>query len=154
MKYKHICTYSLLILVVVLSACGPSEEEKQQQEQARQDSLEQVRQQRLEQQRQDSLGKVQANSQENKQQNVSFSENGSFAIQTGSWRSQAKARTQVKQWKERGFENASVIKHGNENTGDVWFRIRLGRLDSRQAAEKFQQTLRDEYQTESWISVI
>lgn len=155
MKYLSVYAFILIGPVLLITACGPSEEEQQQQEQARQDSLEQVRQQRLEQQRQDSLAKVRADSMEQARKspaNVSFSENGRFAIQVESWRSRRKAQARAEKWKERGFDNAAVVQYGNEETGDVWFRVRLGRLDSRQAANQLQESLQEEYQANSWVA--
>jgi len=160
MKHKIQFTGIILLIAGLLISCGPSDEEIERREQARQDSLEQVRQdslQLIQQQRQDSLEKARAdNTAKNKQnqRNVSFTPDGNFAVQVYSWRSQQKAQARAEQWKERGFNNVSVIKHGDESTGDIWFRVRLGRLDSRAAAEQLQQTLQEEYQAQSWISVI
>lgn len=146
----------LLILAGFLYSCGPSEEEQQRREQARRDSLEQVRQDSLEQVRRDSAARARQDSMKTareKESVVSFTENGRFSLQVSSWRSEVKARQRVTMWNERGYEgHAYVVKHGNDQTGDVWFRVRIGRLDSRQEAEQLRQTLLDDYQTESWIA--
>jgi hypothetical protein len=139
--------------------CGPSEEELRRQEQARQDSLEQVRQQRLEQQRLDSLEQARQDSleavrlEEAERRRIEFDENGPFAVQVEAWRSEDKAQAQVSKWQERGYENAYVVKHGNEERGDVWFRVRLGRFATMEMAEKFQALLREDYNAQSWISM-
>lgn len=156
---KNLLFYSgiLISLAALLYSCGPSEEEQQRREQARQDSLEQVRQDSLErvrQQRQDSLARqdsVKANEQQ--QTNISLSEDGRFALQVSSWRSEVKAQQEANRWNERGYEGHTyIVQHGNEETGDVWFRVRIGRVDTRDAAEQLRQNLLDEYQTESWIA--
>ncbi|HLR32516.1 MAG TPA: SPOR domain-containing protein [Fodinibius sp.] len=141
----------------MLSSCGPSEEEQRQAEQARQDSLEQVRQQQLEQQRKDSLAQarqdsLEAQKEEENQVDVTFDESGSFAVQVEAWRSKGKAQGQVDKWVERGFDNAFVVQHGNEETGDVWFRVRLGRLSSPDDAQSLREQLQEQYDASSWVS--
>ncbi|MDX1586047.1 MAG: SPOR domain-containing protein [Balneolaceae bacterium] len=147
-------------LISLMSACGPSEEEIQRREQARQDSLEQVRQQRMQQQRMDSIAQAREDSiaavkkkQEERRQ-ISFNTTGNFSLQVEAWRSQEKAQAQVEKWKERGFENAYVVKYGKEETGNIWFRVRLGLTDTRERAEQLGQNLRKEYNTEYWISKV
>lgn len=153
-------SYSLFFLIALMSlflvaACGPSEEERQQQEQARQDSLENVRRQQMEQQRQDSLANVRARSEAehtaDNENNYTFSKTGPYALQVESWRSEAKARSRVSTWKERGFNNAEVVKYGDEAVGDIWFRVRLGHLESQDQARQAQEKLKEEYQEDSWI---
>jgi cell division septation protein DedD len=146
--------------ISLMSACGPSEEEIQRREQARQDSLEQVRQQRMQQQRMDSIAQARQDSieaaeqkQEERRQ-MSFNTEGNFSLQVEAWRSQEKAQEQVNKWKERGFENAYVVKYGKEETGNIWFRVRLGLTDTREEAEKLGQNLQGEYDTEYWISKV
>ena len=158
MKYAIKYSGILFLMVLFIAACGPSEEEQRQREQARQDSLEQVRQdslQQVRQQRQDSLAQAQADSArqaQDEQANITFTENGSFTVQVASWRSQVKAEQEASTWQERGYENANVVQHGNEATGDVWYRVRLGRIDTREMAQRLQQQLREKHQTESWIA--
>lgn len=144
----------------MLSGCGPSEEEQRQAEQARQDSLEQVRQQQLEQQRKDSLAQARQDSleaqkeEEESQVDVTFDESGSYAVQVEAWRSKGKAEGQVDKWVERGFDNAFVVQHGNEETGDVWFRVRLGRLSSPDDAQSLREQLKEQYDASSWVSTV
>lgn len=146
--------------VSILNACGPSQKEKQRREQARQDSLERVRQQRLEQQRQDSIAQARQDSiqaakeRERERNRIEFAPNGAYSVQVESWRSHDKAQAQVKKWKDRGYENAYVVKYGNEDTGDVWFRVRLGRLATKDMAQKLQDKLQREYQAKSWVSLL
>lgn len=148
------------IMVGIFNGCGPSEEEKRRAEQARQDSLEQVRQQQLEQQRQDSieqarrdsLAAVKENAAEQNQIDVTFDSDGAYSVQVEAWRSHAKAEGQVQKWVDRGFENAFVVQYGQEETGNIWFRVRLGRLSSREAAQELHEQIRDRYDAPSWIS--
>lgn len=153
MKYT-IPTICFLLIALTIQSCGPDEEEQQQREQARQDSLEEVRQQQVEQQRQDSLAKVKAENDSlatDQRTRYEFSNDGSFAIQVESWRSRVKAQTRAEEWKARGFENANVVQYGREETGNIWFRVRLGQVQTRQAARELQEQLQEEYQTKSWI---
>lgn len=147
------------IAISLLNACGPSEEEIKKRKQARQDSLEKVRQQRLAQQRQDSIEQarqdsIEAAKKRKKERNrIQFDSNGAFSVQVESWRSKEKAQAQVQKWVDRGYENAYVVKYGNEETGDIWFRVRLGRLATKDMAEKLESKLAEEYNAKSWISM-
>ncbi|MDZ7771156.1 MAG: SPOR domain-containing protein [Balneolaceae bacterium] len=146
------------VLIGLMNACGPSEEEIRQREQARQDSLEQVRQDSLEQVRQDSIEQArqdslaEAREAERRRNMVQFSEDGRWSVQVEAWRSEDKAQAQISTWRERGYENAYVIRHGNEATGDIWFRVRLGRLPELEMARNLQDRLMEEYGAESWIT--
>ncbi len=145
--------------ISLLNACGPSEEEIQRRKEARQDSLERVRQQRLEQQRQDSIEQARQDSieaakkRERERNRIKFDSNGSFAVQVEAWRSRDKAQAQVQKWVDRGYENAYVVKFGTEETGNIWFRVRLGRLATKDMAEKLEAKLKREYNEKSWISM-
>lgn len=159
MKQWIIFSIITAISIGMLNGCGPSEEEQRRAEQARQDSLEQIRQRQLEQQRKDSIAQARADSlaaqeeEESEDQiDVTFDPDGAYAVQVEAWRSEQKAESQVDKWVDRGFENAFVVKHGQEETGDVWFRVRLGRLSSPEAAQGLQEQLREQYDAPSWIS--
>lgn len=159
MKRIVIFLVTSALAISMLNACGPSEEEIERREQARQDSLEQVRQQRLEQQRQDSIEQarqdsIQAAEEREKERNrIEFDSDGAFSVQVESWRSEEKAEQQAQKWVDRGYENAYVVKYGNEDTGDVWFRVRLGYLATRDMAEKLRDKLQRENNEPSWISM-
>lgn len=158
MRQIAIFLLTSIISISLLNACGPSDEEIKQREQARQDSLEKVRQQRLEQQRQDSIEQARQDSIEAAQKrqrernDIDFDSDGPFALQVEAWRSRDKAKAQVQKWVDRGYENAYVVKFGNEETGDIWFRVRLGRLGTKEMASKLEDKLMREYNAKSWIS--
>ncbi len=158
MKRVVIFLITSAMAISMLQACGPSEEEIQQREQARQDSLERVKQQRLEQQRQDSIEQarqdsIEAAKRERQRNRIEYDSNGAFAVQVEAWRSKEKAETQIQKWVDRGYENAYVVKMGNEETGDIWFRVRLGRVASKDMAEKLQNKLMRNHNEKSWISM-
>jgi len=159
MKQITIFLITAIISIGLLNACGPSEEEIRQREQARQDSLEQVRQQRIEQQRQDSIQQARQDSieaakqRERERNRIEFDSDGAFAVQVEAWRSRDKAEAQVQKWVDRGYENAYVVKFGNEETGDIWFRVRLGHLATKDMAEKLEAKLKREYNEPSWTSM-
>ncbi len=159
MNYVNRLTFiSALLAVILLAGCGPSEEEQRQAEQARQDSIAQAQQdsmQQVRQQRRDSLAQARADSMENDAanlSNVTFSPSGSFSVQVEAWRSRNKAQERADQWKERGFNNASVVMYGKKETGNIWYRVRLGRVQSRQDAQRLQEQLNQEYQAQSWVA--
>jgi cell division septation protein DedD len=154
-KFKYIGIF--LCISGLLFACGQSNEQKQQNEQARRDSLQQARQDSLRQARQDSLARVrqekQAKAEKRKKQNqISFSKNGRFTVQTAAWRSRKKAEQRTKLWKKRGFDHAYVAKSGFKQIGDVWFTVRLGRVDSLDTAKKLKQKVQKKYQAKVWVT--
>lgn len=158
MKRIVIFLITSAMAISMLQACGPSEEEIQRREQARQDSLERVKQQRLEQQRQDSIEQarqdsIEAAKRKRERNRIEYDSNGAFAVQVEAWRSKEKAEAQIQKWVDRGYENAYVVKMGNEENGDVWFRVRLGRVATKQMAEKLQNKLMDNHDAKSWISM-
>lgn len=158
-----------VLLVTLLYGCGPSEEERQrqqeEQQQARLDSLEQVweaemeamRQDSLRQAREDSIARAEAETEEEQEEEqrrraVQFVEEGPFTVQVRSWRSEVKAEEHADMWKSRGYSGAYVVKYGDESTGDVWFRVRLGDVPSYAMAQRLQQELQEEHDTDSWIA--
>ncbi|PAU94944.1 SPOR domain-containing protein [Aliifodinibius salipaludis] len=158
MKRVVIFLITSAMAISMLQACGPSEEEIQQRKQARQDSLERVERQRLEQQRQDSIEQARQDSietakKEQKRNKIEYDSNGAFAVQVEAWRSKDKAEAQIQKWVDRGYENAYVVKMGNEETGNIWFRVRLGRVATKDMAKKLQDKLMRNHNEKSWISM-
>ena len=164
--------YSILglILLGLFQACGESEQERQAREKARLDSLRAVQQaeiDRLMKARQDSIDAANGVTQEDttvnnegensmvaNYGNVMFDENGEYVVQVGAWRSEAKADRFAKEWAGRGYENSYTIRVGNEETGDVWFRVRIGFLSSKEDAESLGQQLNEEFGTPYWTSKV
>lgn len=157
MKQASIFLVTAAVLIGLMNACGPSEEEIRQREQARQDSLEQARQDSIEQVRQDSLEQARQDSlaaareRERRRNMVQFAEDGRWSVQVEAWRSEDKAQARVATWRDRGYENAFVVRHGNEATGNIWFRVQLGRVPTLQMARNLKARLMDEHGAESWI---
>jgi len=158
---KYLCIF--LFLAVGIYSCGKSQKKSPQEIQARQDSIQQARQdslQRVRQQRQDSLAKARADSvakakkqaKEQQAAQISLQKNGHYAIQVTSWRSRTKAQQEAQAWEKRGFSNAYVVETGNKDTGDVWFRVRLGKTDSLQKARKLSQQIANKYQVKTWVA--
>lgn len=150
-------TYYLLPLTIglmfTLTQCDqpanestPTPEELAAIEQAREDSLQAVaraeeaaRQKALRQQ-------VEA-----ERTTLSYDEEGMFVVQLSAWRSAEKAETMQSYWVNAGFENASVIEVGDESTGEIWYRVRLGRFATEQDASKAVTLLMDDHSTEGWV---
>lgn len=157
---KKLSIYTLLLAVALLSiqACGPSEEERRAAEQARLDSLRQVEEQRIAEQmeeaRQDSIARAQEQQRQKEEAGPQFAENGEYAVQVGAFRSEVKAEKYLSNWDERDYANAYVVKVGEEETGDVWFRLRVGFFDSKDEAEKLGQELSEEINSGYWVSKV
>jgi septal ring-binding cell division protein DamX len=169
MKKTGLYTILGLIIIGLFQACGESEEERMARERARLDSLRAVQQaeiDRLMQARQDSIDAASGltgdqNDVNNEDESgmtsygdVMFDENGDYIVQVGAWRSEEKADGFAKEWAGRGYENAYTVRVGDEETGDVWFRVRIGFLSSREDAEKLGQQLQSEFGTPFWTSKV
>lgn len=162
MKNFSIYIMLLAILVVSFQACGPSEEEKRAAEQARLDSLRQVEQQRvaaLTQAREDSLALVAERERIEKEEEeeanaIKFTDGGEYAVQVGAWRSEEKASQYKEMWEDREFPSIYVVKVGNEEKGDLWFRVRIGFFGSEEDAEKLGREISEEINSGYWVSKV
>jgi cell division septation protein DedD len=155
-KLGHLFATALLS-VFIIQACGPSESELREREQARLDSLERVRVERVEQARLDSASAVQQRIAEQERieaarRTFNFVVDGSYAVQVGSWRSETTADASVATWKERGYPNAYTVKFGSEETGDVWFRVRIGRVATEEEAVRIQSVVMEDFGADAWVS--
>ena len=147
----------------IMNACGPSEEELERRRQARQDSIEQARQDSIQEARQDSIEQARQDSleaqrlreQRRRERNrIEFDSTGNFTVQVESWRSKEKAQEMAEKWKERDYENAFVVQYGNPETGNVWFRVRLGRVATLKMAKKLGAKVQRQHSAEYWITNI
>ncbi len=159
MKNLHIFSLTLVMLLFSLAACGESEEERQARLQAYQDSLRAVEQAKVAEmmaQMQDSIDAAEAEEMlmEEESESPSFGlvEDGSFVVQVGAWRSEEKAQSFVNKWADRNYPNAYVVKIGDEATGDIWFRVRVGDFNSKSEAESFGAELSSEINSGYWVA--
>ena len=153
MKNIHIFSFSLAILFFSISACGgESEEEKQARLQAYQDSLRAVEQAKIA----DSLSALEKKTivekmEETASEKFGFSEDGRFLVQLGAWRSREKAQSFIDGWANREYSNTYVAKIGNELTGDIWYRVRVGYFATSKHAENFGLELASEINSDFWV---
>lgn len=160
MKNIYIFLLSTIVIIFSLSACGgESEEEKQARLQAYQDSLRAVEQAKIEAMTaeiEDSVAMAERNAmvqemEENTNSEYEFSDDGQFLVQLGAWRSEEKAQSYIDSWSDRNYPKAYVSKSGNELTGHVWFRVRIGYFATLISAEKFASELSTEINTDYWV---
>ena len=147
------------VMLVSLAACGESEAEKQARLQAYQDSLRTAEQAKvaamMAQMEQDSIAAAENEiAEEQEQPATGLVETGSYVVQVGAWRSEEKAQNLVDKWADRNYPSAYVVKIGKEETGDVWFRVRVGFFETKEAAETFGTELATEINTGYWVSYI
>lgn len=147
------------MLFFSLAACGESEEERQARLQAYQDSLRAVEQAKVAEmmaQMQDSIDAAEAEEMPMEEEPESTStglvEDGNFVVQVGAWRSEEKAQSFVNKWADRNYPNAYVVKIGDEATGDVWFRVRVGDFNTKSEAENFGVELSSEINSGYWVA--
>lgn len=86
------------------------------------------------------------------QSRILYAEDGHYVVQLSAWRSEQKAGEISDLWKSRGFRSSFVQESGDAQTGDLWYRVRIGNFATRDMAERVQRRLRDDYQTTSWVS--
>lgn len=157
---KNISIYTLLLAftLITIQGCGPSEEERRAAEQARLDSLRQVEQQRiaeLMQAREDSLARVAEQEQmEEEEAAPQFAEDGEYAVQVGAFRSEEEANSYKNQLSDRDYPHVYTVKIGEEETGDIWYRLRVGFFSSKADAEEFGAELGSELNTGYWVSKV
>jgi cell division septation protein DedD len=134
---------------MVLVSCGPSDDEIQKEAQVRRDSLAQALAQR-----EMAVDSTQSTASSEIPQEFDFSDSGRFVVQVGSWRSETKAEELAGVWKRRGYANAFTESFGNESTGDVWFRVRLGRMPSSSDADALVRLIQDRHGLVAWVDTI
>lgn len=161
MKKPLLIIFTLFFGLFLLQACGPSEEEKRMAEQARLDSLEQVRADSIARVRADSIAKAEEEARlaeqrekerkDREMRDYRFSDTGKLTVQVDSWRTIEFAKAGLERWKDRGFDNAYLVEWGEEESGEVWYRLRIGRFASPQMAERLQYVLNEDYGQISWV---
>ncbi|CAN5397842.1 hypothetical protein BH23BAC3_BH23BAC3_29630 [soil metagenome] len=155
MKKIVLYAFTLILGIAFVQACGTDETDiEERDQQAIEDSLAQAQQAEREQMRRDNLEQARADSiaVEEERRRVEFSDDGEYVVQVEAWRSQNKAERQAQEWKDNGYDKASVVMHGNDDTGDVWYRVRLGQFDTRDMANRLQNILSEDYNAQAWVS--
>ena len=158
---KNISLYTVLLAVTFMTftACGESEAEKQARMQAKLDSARIAEQQKIADMMaayEDSVNAANPEGMEEMEEETSvsssISETGSYVVQVGAWRSEDKAQSFVDMWSDRNYPSSYVVKTGNEETGDIWFRVRVGNFETRDAAQEFGTNLAAEINTGFWVA--
>lgn len=156
----------LLFVVIgfgLLQACGESEEQRRAREQARMDSLLKVQQQeiaeemaRLERENAANaeVSEEEATQEESSNNDYGFVENGEYALQVGAFRSKDKAEGYLTKWADRDYPSLYTVKVGNEEFGDVWFRVRIGFFGTKEDAENLGEELSAEINSGYWVSKV
>lgn len=155
MKKLIIYLLAALLGMFVLHACGNDDEpELPSPDPVTQQETEEMYQQQLEEMRRDSIEQARADSiaKAEERQQFDYSETGEYLVQVGSWRSESKAERIADEWKDKGFEYVTVEEYGNPDTGDVWFRVRIGQFDTREMADRLRRVLAEDHSAESWIA--
>lgn len=158
MKKSILTTLVFALGFSAFQACGPSQEEIKAKEQAKKDSLAQVESARNAQIEADRLA-AQAESQrlaaieaEKERRRIDFSKDGKYTVQVEASRGNDLAEKQVQVWKKRGFPDAYVVQFGNEATGEIWFRVRLGSFATKKMANKAANLVFEDYKLKAWVT--
>ncbi|HAH50010.1 MAG TPA: SPOR domain-containing protein [Balneola sp.] len=148
----------------IITACGETEEERRAKERARMDSLRQVQQQQIaeemarleEENTSDATDEDEATTEAMSENNMAYSfvENGEYAVQVGAFRSEDKAKGYIAKWSDRNYPSVYTVKIGEEEYGDVWFRVRVGFFGSKEEAAKLGAELAEEINSGYWVSKV
>jgi cell division septation protein DedD len=148
----------------MITACGETEEERRAKERARMDSLRQVQQQqiaeemaRLEQENAADSTQTEEGTTEEMMDNTtgySFVDQGEYAVQVGAFRSEDKAKGYIAKWSDRNYPSAYTVKVGEEQYGDVWFRVRVGYFGTKEEAARLGAELAKEINSGYWVSKV
>lgn len=158
-----------LVLVVLgfamLQACGETEEQRRAKEQARMDSLRKVQQQEIAQEmarleKENAASTETSEASEDMSEDASdnmeytFVEDGQYAVQVGAFRSEDKAKGYISKWSDRNYPSAYTVKIGEEEYGDVWFRVRVGFFETKEDAAMLGTELAKEMNSGYWVSKV
>lgn len=149
-------TLVLVCISISFIACGKSDEDLRKEEQARRDSLENARALRQAEITSEVEGEAKSGNGAASNLDIStlrFTETGNSTVQVGAWRSETKAEALVDVWKKRGFGQAYMESTGNAATGDVWFRVRLGRMESKSSADALANHVKQKYGVNAWVDI-
>lgn len=159
MKKTLVLFFTLLLSLFFIQACGSGEQEAQQV--AQQQRMEQQRADERARARADSLARVEEQRRvaeqrereriDREMRDFRFAENGALTVQVDSWQTLELAEAGLQRWKERGFDNAYLSEFVNDESGDVWYRLRIGRFASPRMAERLQYVLLQDFEQASWI---
>lgn len=147
MTFKNQLLFVFLILFTGVVACSPKSEpvEAPVAEEVVVDSAALAREAAIEAARRDSIRQALEATR------IVYSEEGSFALQLSAWRSMEKAEEMANEWKEKGFQSSFVVESGREESGDIWYRVRIGNFADRAMAERAKGVLISEHSMDSWI---
>jgi cell division protein FtsN len=168
MKSTLSALLAVLLSALLLSQCGPSPQDIKKKEQARQDSVKKVQQMAIARAKADSTAKaekfkaeqiavetaaVAAKAAEEQKAHVKFNfgDKGLVSVQVESWKTQAAAEKAVARWKNAGFKNAYAVIYGNDETGEMWYRVRLGKFRNTKVAKQAAAAVASEYNTTAWV---
>ncbi|MFW6348545.1 MAG: SPOR domain-containing protein [Cyclonatronaceae bacterium] len=79
-----------------------------------------------------------------------FDESGAFTVQIAAHRNRFMAESTVEEWRESGFENAFIELEGNEETGDIWYKVNVGRYSSYSDAKQMADDMEQAYEVNAW----
>lgn len=79
-----------------------------------------------------------------------FDDSGPFTVQIAAHRNRQMAEHSVNEWRESGFENAFIELDGNEETGDVWYKVNIGRYGSYSDALIMSEDMEQVYEIDTW----
>jgi len=84
-------------------------------------------------------------------EDFAFSDDGIYAIQVRSEQNFTLAKKLKEEWIEKGFVDTYLQEFEDAESGETWYRIRLGNINTFQEAERIQQAILEQYETEVWI---
>lgn len=158
MFMRNIALFLILFTSLSIIACGPSKEEREAREKFVADSLAKVdaaekakiaAEEAARKAEEERLAAIEA---EKEKRRIEYDANGKYTVQVEAARGQESAEKELALWKKRGYKNAFIVKFGDESTGDVWFRLRLGRFATKKMANKVSILVKEDFNRKSWVT--
>ncbi|MCH8568543.1 MAG: SPOR domain-containing protein [Balneolales bacterium] len=79
-----------------------------------------------------------------------ISDTGNFTVQVAANRNRYMAERTLNKWHSDGFEPAFIAVEGDEETGDIWYRVFFGRYSNFKDAEAMSEILRNTFERDAF----
>ncbi len=74
---------------------------------------------------------------------------GNFTVQVSSWRTRRKAESQMRLWRQKGYD--AYVQRAVLENGETWYRVRIGSFATLQEARQFAAPLAELLESGYWV---
>lgn len=79
-----------------------------------------------------------------------FSNEGKYCVQVASGRVDKNVESRLMYWKNEGFSNAYISTYTDEQTQEMWYRLRIGRFTKLKEAKAAAIAVSEQYGIQAW----